>query len=216
MRKRGNDYLELANPGFYNISNSDAYSTSFGRFIKGGVKMDVKMSKMSGEVKQSFFEDVHIDLKKFNLFTSEDKLVSRLIKTSVFEKKFSTDIIVTHWLEEFFILESGVFQKLYEAKGGWLILDRSIDACVRFDRQEEFFDNFMKTAREWDVNVIICTDNIDVIKNFCKSILKTDHNDGAFFRIGFSARTSEEGKIIATEYTPEQIMNLIALGVEIR
>ena len=86
-------------------------------------------------------------LKRFNVVTSEDKLAGRLIKSSPFEKQLNTNTIVTHWLEEFFIRESGIFQKLYDAKGGWLILDRSLDACIRFDRQMEFFDDLTQKAR---------------------------------------------------------------------
>lgn len=166
-------------------------------------------------------DDLKFDkFKRFNIITGpggidsyyvERDIENTLIKTSNINivKIDIIDILCKHM----FIYKSISLIRRIKSNG-LLILDDALDVPtieMLLDQQQDFFDDLFEKIRILDAKVIITTENIDVIKNFCLSSTKTGHEDCAYFKL-----YEESDRWLVKEYSPKEVLYMIASGKEVR
>ncbi|MES2207705.1 MAG: AAA family ATPase [Pseudomonadota bacterium] len=105
--------------------------------------------------------------------------------------------------------------KIYPAKGGFMLIDE-FENGLHFSVQEKVWHLLFKLAEQLDIQVFATTHSWDCIESFAKVAIQHENIEGVLFRVGRSVRTSDNGKIIATEFNEEQLANLTQADVEVR
>ncbi len=105
--------------------------------------------------------------------------------------------------------------KLVSAKGGFLLIDE-FENGLHYTVQEKIWELLFKMADELDVQVFATTHSRDCIESFTKVALDNEKTEGVLFRMGRSAKKSNQGQIIATVFDKERLYNITQADIEIR
>ena len=166
-------------------------------------------------------DDLKFDkLKRFNIITGPGGIDSYHVKYDIENILIRTsninivkiDIIDILCKNTLIYKSPNLIRKI--KSNGLLILDDALDvptAEMRLDHQQDFFDDLFEKIRVLDAKVIITTENIDVIKNFCLSSTKTIHDDCAYFKL-----YEESDRWLVKEHSPKEVLYMIASGKEVR
>jgi AAA15 family ATPase/GTPase len=105
--------------------------------------------------------------------------------------------------------------KVFPAKGGFLLIDE-FENGLHFSVQEKVWHLLFELAEQLDIQIFATTHSWDCIESFARVAVEKKQGDGVLFRVGRSVRTSDHGKIIATEFNEEQLVHLTQADVEVR
>lgn len=105
--------------------------------------------------------------------------------------------------------------KVFSAKGGFLLIDE-FENGLHYSVQEKVWGQIFDLAEELNIQIFATTHSWDCIESFAKVALAKSGTEGVLFRVGRSARTSENGKVIATVFDEEQLFNITQADVEVR
>lgn len=104
--------------------------------------------------------------------------------------------------------------KLFSAKGGFMLIDE-FENGLHYSVQQKVWTLLFDMAEKLDIQVFATTHSWDCIESFTKVALNND-SDGVLFRMGRSARTSDNGKIIATVFDEAALDDFTQADMEIR
>ncbi len=105
--------------------------------------------------------------------------------------------------------------KIFSAKGGFLLVDE-FENGLHYSVQEKIWALVFDLAAKLDIQVYATTHSWDCIENFAKVANARKEIQGVLFRIGRSGRNSDKGRVIATVFDEEQLMDLTQSDVEVR
>lgn len=105
--------------------------------------------------------------------------------------------------------------KIFPAKGGFLLIDE-FENGLHYSVQEKVWSLVFELALKLDIQVFATTHSWDCIESFSKVAAARKDIEGVLFRVGRSARTSDQGRIIATVFDEEQLFNITQSDVEVR
>ena len=105
--------------------------------------------------------------------------------------------------------------KLFSAKGGFLLVDE-FENGLHFSVQEKIWALLFDMAEKLDIQIFATTHSWDCIESFTKAAVARQDIDGVLFRMGRSARTSDNGRIIATVFDETALANITQTDVEVR
>jgi predicted ATPase len=104
--------------------------------------------------------------------------------------------------------------KLFSAKGGFMLIDE-FENGLHYSVQQKVWTLLFEMAEKLDIQVFATTHSWDCIVSFTKVALNKDC-DGVLFRMGRSARTHDNGKIIATVFDEAALDDFTQADMEIR
>jgi AAA15 family ATPase/GTPase len=105
--------------------------------------------------------------------------------------------------------------KLVSAQGGFLLIDE-FENGLHYSIQEKIWSLLFEMAEKLDIQVFATTHSWDCIESFAKVANDKPNIEGVLFRMGKSARKSNQGQIIATVFDNERLYNLTQADVEVR
>ena len=108
-----------------------------------------------------------------------------------------------------------LFLKLFAARGGFLLIDE-FENGLHYSVQEEVWRLIFDQAEKLDVQVFATTHSWDCIESFAKVAVEKKATEGVLFRIGRSVRTSDQGKVIATIFDEQKLLNITQSDIEVR
>ena len=100
------------------------------------------------------------------------------------------------------------------AKGGFLLIDE-FENGLYYGVQEAVWKMVFELAAELDIQVFATTHSQDCINSFTQAAQKHPE-EGVLFKLSRSRATSDEGKIIATVYSEEQLAFASETEMEVR
>jgi AAA15 family ATPase/GTPase len=101
------------------------------------------------------------------------------------------------------------------AQGGFLLIDE-FENGLHYSIQEKIWSLLFEMAEKLDIQVFATTHSWDCIESFAKVANDKPNIEGVLFRMGKSARKSNQGQIIATVFDNERLYNLTQADVEVR
>lgn len=105
--------------------------------------------------------------------------------------------------------------KIFPAKGGFLLIDE-FENGLHYAVQEKIWAVVFDLAEKLDIQVFATTHSWDCIESFSKVAIARKDIEGVLFRVGRSARTSEQGRTIATVFDEEQLFGITQADLEVR
>lgn len=105
--------------------------------------------------------------------------------------------------------------KIFPAKGGFLLIDE-FENGLHYSVQEKVWALLFEMADKLDIQVFATTHSRDCIESFTKVALDNEKTEGVLFRMGRSAKKSNQGQIIATVFDKERLYNITQADIEIR
>lgn len=105
--------------------------------------------------------------------------------------------------------------KVFAAQGGFLLIDE-FENGLHYSVQEKIWDLVFELAEQLNIQVFATTHSWDCIESFSKVAIKHQKSEGVLFRMGRSARASDHGKVIATVFDENQLLNITQADVEVR
>jgi AAA15 family ATPase/GTPase len=90
------------------------------------------------------------------------------------------------------------------AKGGFLLIDE-FENGLHYSVQTKVWEWLFTLSKELDIQIFATTHSWDVIESFREVALDRNDREGVLVSMGRSARTSDNGKIIATVYDEEKL-----------
>ena len=110
--------------------------------------------------------------------------------------------------------------KLFPAKGGFLLVDE-FENGLHFSIQEKIWKWLFDLAEQLQIQVFATTHSWDCVESFINVTLNKDNLnpkgvEGVLFRVGRSVRTSDKGKVIATEFDKEKLSSIKQMYLEVR
>lgn len=105
--------------------------------------------------------------------------------------------------------------KLVSAQGGFLLIDE-FENGLHYSIQEKIWGLLFEMAEKLDIQVFATTHSWDCIESFAKVANDKPDIEGVLFRMGKSARKSNQGQIIATVFDKTELYNITQADVEIR
>lgn len=105
--------------------------------------------------------------------------------------------------------------KIFPAKGGILLIDE-FENGLHYSVQEKIWGLIFEMAVKLDIQVFATTHSWDCIESFAKVSNENKNVEGVLIRVGQSARDSTKGRVIATVFDEDQLINLTQSAVEVR
>lgn len=105
--------------------------------------------------------------------------------------------------------------KIFSARGGFLLIDE-FENGLHYSVQEKVWDLLFELALKLDIQVFATTHSWDCIESFAKVAADKKESEGVLFRVGRSVRASDKGRVIATVFEEEQLLNITQADVEVR
>lgn len=105
--------------------------------------------------------------------------------------------------------------KVFPAKGGFLLIDE-FENGLHYSVQEKVWTLLFELAQKLHIQVFATTHSWDCIESFAKVTKERRDVDGVLLRVGKSVRSSDKGRVIATVFDEEQLMNITQADVEVR
>ena len=105
--------------------------------------------------------------------------------------------------------------KVFPAKGGFLLIDE-FENGLHFSVQEKVWAMLFELAEKLDVQIFATTHSWDCIESFTNAARNNKDVEGVLFRVGRSAKTSDQGKVIATVFNEDALYNITQADVEVR
>lgn len=104
--------------------------------------------------------------------------------------------------------------KVYPAKGGFLLIDE-FENGLHYSVQEKIWEWLFELASHFDFQVFATTHSWDCVESFSQ-VAQKRKGQGVLFRVGRSVITSDNGKVIATEFDEEKLAIIKQADVEVR
>jgi AAA15 family ATPase/GTPase len=104
---------------------------------------------------------------------------------------------------------------IYQAKDGFLLIDE-FENGLHYSVQEKVWGLIFEMAKRLNIQVFATTHSWDCIEAFSKVAIKREDVEGLLFRMGRSAKTSDNGKIIATIFDEAKLERMTQADMEIR
>ncbi len=104
---------------------------------------------------------------------------------------------------------------VFSAKDGFLLIDE-FENGLHYSVQEKIWGLLFELANNLNVQIFATTHSWDCIESFTKVAANKTGVDGVLFRLGKSIRASEKGRIIATVFDKQQLLNITQSDVEVR
>jgi len=105
--------------------------------------------------------------------------------------------------------------KLFAAKGGFLLIDE-FENGLHYSVQAKVWALLFEVAERHNIQIFATTHSWDCIESFTKVALERKQTDGVLFRLGRSARTSDQGRVIATVFDEATLQHVTQAEVEVR
>ena len=104
---------------------------------------------------------------------------------------------------------------IYQAKDGFLLIDE-FENGLHYSVQEKVWGLIFEMAQRLNIQVFATTHSWDCIEAFSKVAVERTDVEGLLFRMGRSAKTSDNGKIIATIFDEAKLERMTQADMEIR
>lgn len=111
-----------------------------------------------------------------------------------------------------------VFQialKIFSAKDGFLLIDE-FENGLHYSIQEKVWELIFEMAQRLNIQVFATTHSRDCIEAFSKVANDRADVEGLLFRMGRSAKASDEGKIIATIFDEAKLQRFNNMDMDVR
>ena len=105
--------------------------------------------------------------------------------------------------------------KVFPAKGGFLLIDE-FENGLHFSVQEKVWELLFDMAQKLDIQVFATTHSWDCIESFANAAIARKDIEGVLFRVGQSAKKSDQGQVIATVFDEDALHNITQADVEVR
>ncbi len=105
--------------------------------------------------------------------------------------------------------------KAFSAKGGFLLIDE-FENGLHYSVQEAVWQLMFDLAQQLDIQIFATTHSWDCVSRFAKVAAARKDIEGILWKIGPSAANSDKGRIIATTYTEEELLDLTEANIEVR
>jgi AAA15 family ATPase/GTPase len=104
---------------------------------------------------------------------------------------------------------------IFPAMNGFLLIDE-FENGLHYSVQEKVWELLFDLANRFDIQVFATTHSWDCVDSFAKVAARSQNIEGVLFRVGQSIRTSDNGKVIATEFDKEKLATLTQADVDVR
>lgn len=105
--------------------------------------------------------------------------------------------------------------KLATAQGGFLLIDE-FENGLHYSVQENVWRLLFEMAEKLDIQVFATTHSWDCIESFITVAQQNPEADAVLFRMGRSVRKSNQGQVIATIFSGEELAHITQSNMEIR
>ncbi|GAB6139349.1 AAA family ATPase [Methylosoma difficile] len=105
--------------------------------------------------------------------------------------------------------------KLVSAKNGFLLIDE-FENGLHYSTQEKIWALLFEMSERLNIQIFATTHSWDCIEAFTKVAIENETTEGVLFRMGKSAKKSNQGQVIATVFDKERLYNLTQADIEIR
>jgi Predicted ATPases len=105
--------------------------------------------------------------------------------------------------------------KIFPAKGGFLLIDE-FENGLHYSIQEKVWNLLFEMSQQLDIQVFVTTHSWDCIESFSKVAIEHKDIEGVLFRVGKSAKKSDNGKVIATVFDEDALYNITQAEMEVR
>ena len=100
------------------------------------------------------------------------------------------------------------------ANGGFLLIDE-FENGLHYSIQEKVWSWLFDLAAFLDIQIFATTHSWDSVESFSK-VASKKNGEGVLFRVGRGIKTSDIGKIVATEFDEEELAIITQDDVEVR
>jgi AAA15 family ATPase/GTPase len=192
-----------------------------------GIWDEVQFSEHGDFVKEGLkfinedFENIAFVVNSSENFNKIKGLIARaqaqygLQRTAKIKLKNQTKAIPLNSMGDGMVRVLQLLLKVYPAKGGFLLIDE-FENGLHYSVQEKIWQFLFDLAEKLDIQVFATTHSWDCIESFAKVAVKNTRSEGVLFRVGRSVRNSDQGKVIATVFDEEQLLNITQTDVEVR
>ena len=172
-----------------------------------------------------------LDWEKMDLSPSEDTVLTalKIIDKSISGIKFETEAgnrvakvrVGSGELIPLRSMGEGVYRLLQlamnacNAQGGFLLIDE-FENGLHYSIQEKVWEMVFALAEELDIQVFATTHSRDCINSFAAVANRNKVTEGMLIRMGRSAFTSDNNKVIGTPYTAEELDYAAAMHLDVR
>jgi AAA15 family ATPase/GTPase len=104
---------------------------------------------------------------------------------------------------------------LISAKDGFLLIDE-FENGLHYSIQPKVWALIFKLAKDFNIQVFATTHSKDCVESFSEEVLKNDELEGVLIEMGRSAAKNNLNAVIATEYSEEELADLISMNMEVR
>ena len=87
---------------------------------------------------------------------------------------------------------------------------------LHYSVQEKIWALIFKLAEQLNIQVFATTHSWDCIESFAKVAVEKTDTEGVLFRIGRSVRATNQGKVIATVFDEDKLLNITQSDIEVR
>lgn len=108
-----------------------------------------------------------------------------------------------------------IFVHLAFCSDGILLIDE-FENGLHYSIQPKVWHMIFDLAESLNIQVFATTHSWDCIESFAQVAKEREDLDGVLFRMGRSARKSDEGKVIATVYDEDELYNITKTKMEVR
>lgn len=103
----------------------------------------------------------------------------------------------------------------FSAKDGFFLIDE-FENGLHFSVQKKIWSWLFDLAERFNIQVFATTHSWDCIESFSNVAKEKQHIRAVLLRVGSSQRTSNKGKVIATEFSEETLWAISQADVEVR
>ncbi|MBH1970277.1 AAA family ATPase [Moraxellaceae bacterium AER2_44_116] len=104
---------------------------------------------------------------------------------------------------------------IYQAKDGFLLIDE-FENGLHYSVQEKVWGLIFEMAKRLNIQVFATTHSWDCIEAFSEVASKREDVEGLLFSMGRSAKTSDNGKIIATIFDEAKLQRFTQADMDVR
>lgn len=104
---------------------------------------------------------------------------------------------------------------IYQAKDGFLLIDE-FENGLHYSVQEKVWSLIFEMAKHLNIQVFATTHSWDCIEAFSEVASKREDVEGLLFSMGRSAKTSDNGKIIATIFDEAKLQRFTQADMDVR
>ena len=109
-----------------------------------------------------------------------------------------------------------VFQlalKAFSAKDGFLLIDE-FENGLHWTVQEKVWEWLFELSKSLNIQIFATTHSNDCVRSFSK--VASQKKDGVMFRVGQGVKKEDIGKIVATDFSEEELAIILANKIEVR